>query len=83
MAVYMCVYVCMCVCVYVCMCVCVCVCVCVYVCVLLYLQSLALRDDQLVQLEAQCSQLSRELSHVRSHVEQGNYRIEHFDAMRQ
>eukprot|EP00731_Ephydatia_muelleri_P031133 Em0022g647a len=43
-------------------------------------ESLAVKDVQLARLETCCSQLSRELSHVRSQVEQGNYRIEHFDA---
>lgn len=44
-------------------------------------QNLALRDNQLVELKAQCSQLSEELSHVRSHVDQGDYRIEHYHAL--
>ena len=44
-------------------------------------QSLAVKDEQVARLETRCSQLSRELSHVHSQVEQGNYRIEHFDAM--
>ena len=50
---------------------------------ILHFQSLSLKDEQLAQMEAQCSQLSRELSHVRSHLEQGHYRIEHLDTMRQ
>ena len=46
------------------------------------LQHLGAESTRGRQLEAQCSQLTQELAQSRTHVQEGNYKIDNFDAVK-